>query len=74
MKRKYSEFMPSANDVMRPIHAQLKAYRLLHNLTQKQVADYLRINQSDYSRKENGEALLTFDELKELGQLYKLKQ
>jgi hypothetical protein len=73
MSRKYSEFMPSAQDVMRPIHVQLKAYRILHNLTQKQVADYLQINQSDYSRKENGEALLTFAELKQLGELYKLK-
>lgn len=72
MSKKHSEFMPSACDVMRPIHQQIKAYRLLHNKTQKEVAEYLQINQSDYCRKENGEALLTFGELKQLGQLYNL--
>jgi len=72
-KRKYSEFMPSAQDVMRPIHVQLKAYRLLHSLTQKQVSEYLQIHQTSYSRIENGEELLTFEQLKQLGKLYKLK-
>lgn len=72
-KRNYSEFMPSAQDVMRPIHVQIKAYRLLHNLTQKQVSEYLNIHQTSYSRIECGEELLTFEQLKQLGQLYKLQ-
>lgn len=41
----------------------LKEYRLLHNLTQQEMADMLKINYSVYSRIENNKRKLSIEVL-----------
>lgn len=41
----------------------LKEYRLLHNLTQQEMADMLKINYSVYSRLENNKRKLSIEVL-----------
>lgn len=50
--------------------ARLKALREKHELTQKEVADYLRTSQSYYAQYENNRRMIPFDRAVELAVMY----
>lgn len=52
---------------------KLKYYRKLNKLTQKDVANYLHINQPNYSNIENNKVKLNFDYANLLASLYNIK-
>lgn len=49
----------------------LKEYRLMNNLTQQDVADFLGIAQSQYNKHENGKSLLNARQIIILCELFK---
>ena len=49
---------------------RIKELRLEQGLTQKQVADYLRIDRSNYSKYERGLLLMTPDMIRQICKLY----
>lgn len=52
---------------------KLKYYRKLNKLTQKDVANYLHINQPNYANIENNKVKLNFDYANLLASLYNIK-
>ena len=50
---------------------KLKDFRKKNNLTQKDVADYLEVTQSQYSLHELGKSILNANQILKLCELYK---
>ena len=54
-------------------YKKIKDLRIKNNITQKQMADFININFSTYSLKENGKRQFTVQELKALAGIFKVK-
>lgn len=52
---------------------RLKELRKEQNMTQQDVADYLKIDRSNYSKYENGKLELNLSMLASLAELYKVR-
>jgi len=51
---------------------KLKSLREKHGYTQEQLADFLQVSQSSYSRLETGEGKLTLDNVNKLADAYEM--
>lgn len=52
-------------------HRRLKAYRVLHNVKQEELAKLLNIGQNTYSFKENGKKEFTLEESGKIADYFK---
>ena len=62
----------SQHEISYNIYMKLKELREENNLTQSQIADYLKIKQNTYSQYENEKRQLPIDSLIKLAKFYKV--
>lgn len=60
------------NNLTSTLGNNLKYYRKLRNLTQKEVANFFNMTQQQYSRFENGVYELNYNQIYEICKLYEI--
>lgn len=65
--------MPTKNDLNLRIGSKIKHLRIVHSLTQENVADFLKTSTSNYAKLERGEIDMTIGRLEQIANIFGTK-